>query len=275
MSHWGKLSRAHEHFEEIRFTVDRFLKMKPYRLVRDYRPQPPFNVGSEIECVIRVNAPVEPPASLPALIGDCLTNLRASLDHLVYDIADKHTGGNLASIEKIQFPIYRDLARFKSSFEGRCKGDLPSDVITLIEGLQPYNGCNDPNLLDRHLAARPLWLLSQLVNADKHRTFVTVPQVYVEGGSRLRLNRAERVMTPLGGTSLRIVTGSFKHDAEIGMVRFVATDPKAEVTMDPEPTMAVAFGEEWPARGRHVVSTLQSISDYIRIEVFPTLEPFL
>lgn len=268
MSHWGKLSRAHEHLEIIRLTIERFLQMKPYRLVCEYKPQPPFRVGSRIECSIMVNAPADPPLTLPPLIGDCLTNLRASLDHLVYDIAHRHTNGNLTSTDKIQFPIYKDSSRF-SSFEGKCTSDLPPEVFRLIEKLQPYQGCNDPQFLERDLGKNWLWVLNLLVNADKHRTFVTVPQVFIKA------LRPEVQGGEIAGLLQFTLTGSSKHGEKVHSFSFFAEDPNAEVTLHPDLSMEVAFGEEWPTRGRPVLGSLHAISDHIRNEVFPVLEPFL
>jgi hypothetical protein len=268
MSHWGKLTRAHEHLEVVRLTIERFLQMKPYRLVREYKPQPPFSVGSRIECNIIFNAPADPPLTLPAVIGDCLTNLRASLDHLVYDIAYKNTNGNLTSIDKIQFPIYADSKRLMI-FSGKCWNDLPPEVWRLIENLQPYQGCDDLKFLDHHLGKNPLWVLNLLVNTDKHRTFVTVPQVFirdlhaeVRGGK----NTSKLEFT---------ISAPFKHGEKVHSLDFRATDPDAEVTLHPNLSIEVAFGDEWPTGGRPVLGSLHMISDHIRNEVFPVLEPFL
>jgi len=190
------------------------------------------------------------------------------LDHLVYDIAYRHTGGNLTSTDKIQFPIYHDSARLKR-FEGKCRDDLPVEVWRLIENLQPYQGCNDLQFLERHLEKNWLWVLNLLVNADKHRTFVTVPQVFING------LQPEVQGGKFAGLLQFTISAPFKHGEKAHSFSFMAEDPNAEVTLHPNLSMEVAFGEEWPTRGRPVLGSLHAISDHIRNEVFPVLEPFL
>jgi hypothetical protein len=269
MSHWVKFARAHEHLTAIEQAIRQFDKMKPYSLTGDYKPPRPYNVGDEARFTLRVHAPAQPPAGLPELIGDYLTNLRASLDHIVFSIANKHTSGNFTNRLSVQFAIHQDGQRF-GSFKGKVVNDLPSNVLADMERLQPYQGCDDPKFLARYVERQPLWILSLLVNEDKHRALVTVPSI------SLRTMKIELVdAVPVDSLDAWTTSGSFKHGAEVVSVRFRAETPNAKVKVDPDFTMDIAFTEEWPALGRPVIETLQMLSDHVRDVVFPIFEQHL
>jgi hypothetical protein len=91
--------------------------------------------------------------------GDFIANLRASLDHLAWQLA--LLGGNMPN-NKICFPICEindsDAKRFiKKSMEG-----VPCSAVKVIESFQPYQA--GKNFRDTHL-----WRLNKLWNIDKHR----------------------------------------------------------------------------------------------------------
>lgn len=99
------------------------------------------------------------------LAGECIHNMRSSLDNLAFALArlrcDPPHNPN-----KISFPIYKDQARFMEN--GRRNIDqLPADAASLIEKIQPFqrydSGQGDSPDKD------PLALLQELNNADKHR----------------------------------------------------------------------------------------------------------
>jgi len=269
MSHLAKFGRAQEHFIAIKTAIERFLAVKPYRLIEEYQPPPPFNQGDSVDFVLRLRILGSIPVEVPSLIGDYLTNLRASLDHLIYDIAVRHMRGNLTEERWLQFVIVDNPATFASSL-GKFKQDLPRDVVIAMESLQPYTRCHGAKDPDQCIASDPLWLLNLLVNTDKHRTFLTVThatfrdiRVDVEGGRTVN------------GLSGHTASGPFQHGAEIHTLSFTAYRPEAEVKVNFEPTVQVAFGEEWPTLGRPVLMTLEKLRDHVRDVVFPALEPFL
>lgn len=99
------------------------------------------------------------------LAGECIHNMRSSLDNLAFALArlqcDPPDNPN-----RISFPIYKDQAKFMEN--GRRNIDqLPADAASLIEKIQPFqrHGSGQGDSPDKD----PLALLQELNNADKHR----------------------------------------------------------------------------------------------------------
>ncbi len=271
MTHWDKFERAHKHLHDINDVIARFLDMKPYRLIGEYEPKHPFPMDGYVRFTLRMHAPLLPPDELPTLIGDCLYNLRGSLDHLVYGIALQHTRRDeLADQKALQFAIYEEDGQF-SAWRGRVAALLPAAVIAQLEEFQPYKGFPGPPITEeRHFARNPLWVLNTLTNADKHRALMPVTNLRVSGV------RIQSDMPGEGqGIASTTLSGTFKHGEVIIPYNFLPVSPDSEVTINPDFTPDVAFSEVWPAMGRGVRGTLEVLRDFIREQVFPVFEPFL
>lgn len=270
MTHWAKFGRAYEHLAEIDSIIDRFLDMKPYRFVREYEPKPPYPTTGRVHFTLRLHAPVAPPPQLPALIGDFLTNMRASLDHLIYGIALKHTGQpEIIDNNRLAFAIYETPQQF-GSWRGTVDDLLPNDVFALLDDMQPYQRPPGPPVtLERHIHRQPLWVLNAFVNADKHRTLMPV--------TGLRLDQV-KIMAKIPGEPNEAgatVTGSFEHGDPIFDYWFFPDSPNAEVSVEPDFAPDVAFSEKWPARQRPVSLLLHRMGEHVRDKVFPKFEPHL
>jgi hypothetical protein len=114
------------------------------------------------------------------VVGDCVQNLRSSLDHLVFALAEKHSGPlSEEDARACQFPIIRDETRkgqtgagpsvFQNNVLPRDIKDLSPAAQTIIE-MQPYK-------LGTAYKTHFLWELGELSNTDKHR-FVHVVSWY-------------------------------------------------------------------------------------------------
>jgi hypothetical protein len=97
--------------------------------------------------------------------ADCIHNLRACLDNLVYRMAVLNMariGGTVPDDDrKMAFPICLS----KNDWDQKHRQALnytSSDGKAFIKGLQPYMRTQPPE-------SDPLWLLSELDNIDKHR----------------------------------------------------------------------------------------------------------
>lgn len=99
------------------------------------------------------------PLDWPLLAGEAIQNLRAALDHLVYE----KSGGN----RRTQFPIFTDRCEFQVLGKRYMKG-VPEPVRAFIEEAQPYR------FMPEQAAQHPLAQLSALSNLDKHRVLATV-----------------------------------------------------------------------------------------------------
>ena len=91
--------------------------------------------------------------TIKILIGEIIYNLRAALDYLIYELARLDSG---QVIDGTQFPIENSINGFKRRRKSFLKG-ISDEHVTIVEGLQPYNGCD--------------WtkLIAALSNPDKHR----------------------------------------------------------------------------------------------------------
>jgi hypothetical protein len=108
-------------------------------------------------------------------IGDAVHNLRAALDHVVYELASVHHGTGPLPPKMARdsgFPILKwsppvkggetPQQRFDNTARTKLAG-CPKEVHALVEAEQPYH---EGEAYARH----PLWQLSRLDNYDKHRT---------------------------------------------------------------------------------------------------------
>lgn len=81
----SKLDRAHQHLEELRSEINRWVKSRPYRIID--------KIDSNSRDNIIYGQIIRPmPARIVQLIGDCLQNLRSCLDHLAYSLALANKG---------------------------------------------------------------------------------------------------------------------------------------------------------------------------------------
>jgi hypothetical protein len=96
------------------------------------------------------------PPMLSVIVGDCLYNLRSALDHLVWLLVEANPSHK--PTRKNMFPICGDPELFAKQIKrGRLDG-VADAARTAIEGLQPYDGRDNP-----------LKILDHLHNIDKHR----------------------------------------------------------------------------------------------------------
>ena len=101
-----------------------------------------------------------------AAAGDVVSNLRGSLDHLLYQLAEVRLGAiPLHTLKKLQFPICKKLATYKEAMGGIVEFIHP-EAVKLIDELKPYKDGNEP-----------LWLLNELNNISKHRMLLTIGPV--------------------------------------------------------------------------------------------------
>lgn len=109
------------------------------------------------------SAPLE---NFGVLVGECIHNLRSSLDNLAFALARLHCDPPVKP-KDISFPIFEDEADFKSSKSYKGLSQLPVNVSMLIERLQPFQR-NHPDVQGQP-KDDPLVLLQNINNSDKHR----------------------------------------------------------------------------------------------------------
>ena len=162
------------------------------------------------------------------IFGDCINNLRNSLDYLVYEMGVRHSGG-LKKPERIKFPI---VSR-KDTWAGICGnelGEVSPKQRTLIESFQPYHKRNmEQDGPQGQAAFHPLEMLRDLTDLDKHRllTAVAVPTgntiaISPIAAAMMRSGQCKIMHADCGG--LPLVLG-----AEIWRARMSNDTPKDEV----------------------------------------------
>lgn len=95
--------------------------------------------------------------------GDVINNLRAALDHLIFQLIDVYSPNSPPKVfERCAFPICQDAATYEVAKRTKVKGISPAAMI-LLDACKPYKGGNNA-----------LWLLDELNNIGKHRLILTV-----------------------------------------------------------------------------------------------------
>ncbi len=252
-----KLERAKEHLEVIEREIERFLDDDPYALIEECDLQD----GSH---VFRMKVYAQPAGSLRLLVGECLYNLRSSLDHLAWQLALLTTP---TPRDNTAFLIYRTGSSWKRN-KGKI-GDLPQRAQDIMHGFQPYKS-PDNNWL---------YQLNRLCNDDKHRTITLLG--YVLAGSSIKVRSESNIDIRTRGNPVRDLSQRFQateYDALPRHHRVVSKDnaiiievipdvPYTEMYIEADSSFAVSFGPEVAFSG-NVAHTLLGYHGLIRDTVF-------
>lgn len=152
----AKFGRSEEHAKTFRHESKLWMDGNPYGI--STKTNSDCTRHSLIAHLVGPDAPFE---QWTLIVSDCLQNLRAYLDHLLYAVAIHESRKDPPpKHDKIMFPICDSPDRFAES-DWRINM-LSSHVRTTIESLQPYNR--------QHPTVPPaLTMLRELTNTDKHR----------------------------------------------------------------------------------------------------------
>jgi hypothetical protein len=254
-SHELRLERALHHLQSLKAEVARWKEKRPYRVVNEPHTYPGYKV-------VKVRVLEDPPPVLGSIVGDCVHNLRAALDNLVYSLAESRHGGPLPSdIEgKPQFPIFRERDKFLSKGKDRIR-DIAPEAQAIIEGLQPYH--RGSVYWDD-----PLWQLHELSNRDKHRLpFLMLllpdeyPEFFVKGGR---------------ATDIQHWVCQIEDGTVIAQYRPV-DNASTEMEVNLHETMSIGFRQGWPPIPplMPAESVLERILHHVNRDVVSPLRPFL
>ncbi len=246
-----KLNRALEHFNNFNTLAQAWIESEAWAAV------PECEIETRKHIVrLRVFEPPDDPR-IPLLIGDCVHNLRAALDHLAYGLAIAVHGIDPPPNEATTgFPITTRSAQFDGSLGTKIgpKKKMPDGLYDALEQLQPYPG------RDQHL-----WVIHELDNLDKHRfppvvaAIASVPHFYI-GTLEVNYLSAPR-------------TGPLE-DGEPIIEYIPIADSKEDFRFRAE--MTIGFGEGTPVvQGGFVNHIVANVRSYVLRRVFPAVEPFL
>lgn len=148
-----KIRRAKVHLDSLETEIRLFAERKPYRFI--------YNDDVRSDQYV-VQALFETPEIWPigAILGDFVCCLRSALDHLVYGLANLHSG---TPKTRLSFPIISKFVEKQTiATIKQCTLGLPDDAVFIIESLQPYHaGSNYRESL--------FYKLDTLWSIDKHR----------------------------------------------------------------------------------------------------------
>jgi len=252
---WIKVERAKHHFRDLQTLVERFLEAKPYRAV-------PYDEPDTGDLVHRIEVFDQPPLFWSAIAGDCVHNLRSSLDLLVCEMV--RAEGNPVG-EQNGFPIFKSANAFKSGHAAKVNG-APKAAVDLIKHAKPYQGENNP-----------FWRLHQLDIADKHKLLVPVGMAHK--GTTNTYTMADVLEAYPGVTTFKIhelptaqglgivvpqLTFPLEDGAEIYRISApLRTDPVAQMHMNPKFGFEVAFGEVEVVEGEPIIPTLGGLITFV------------
>jgi hypothetical protein len=174
------------------------------------------------------------PLEVPLIIGDCLQNLRSSLDYLVWELCE---AANAQPTDRNQFPICDVPWKYRDAKAQQLAG-VPKAAQAEIENLQPFNSLVP--------ASTELWILNRLTNISKHRRIL---------------------VTDLGAVRTEKATGAVIDRSQVNH-RFVG-----EMEVDYDPVALIKCGETEGA-GEEVGALLHRLADYITDHVIPRFETF-
>jgi hypothetical protein len=158
----AKLDRAEEHRLEFDELVEEYVGGEPYTIYSQYDPATGWHT-------LRWQALREPPLQRLALVfGDMISNLRTTLDYLVWQLA--LAAGNRPG-RRTSFPVVRRAKDWAVQSRTALSG-VERRWVEEIESRQPFQRADRPSI-------HPLAILDHVNNLNKHR-FLPVALLSVE-----------------------------------------------------------------------------------------------
>ena len=158
-----RLQRAAEHIREFCAEADAYLRTNPFGSTAEYFEE---NGIKFVKLLFKVHK--EPPKRLGVVAGDCIHNLRATLDNIVWSLGKAFPPSDAkARPEMLAFPVCRTKDNFEKTLQHpnyKAIKSFPAAAQELITKLQPIDAASMP------LPAFYLGILNDLWNADKHRS---------------------------------------------------------------------------------------------------------
>ncbi len=161
-----KLNRARLHQSTLEAEIELFQQRGPCRwsYVASDNQLDRSTVTIEVIAEVREKTP----AGWGLIVGDILTNLRASLDHAVFAVAAGRAQLSNTDERALMFPIATDEAHWIRS-SAKIAPHLARAVMNVVSESQPFR-TTEPG-------TNPLALLNSLVSRDKHRAIQIVTSV--------------------------------------------------------------------------------------------------
>ncbi|WP_157205157.1 hypothetical protein, partial [Gordonia rhizosphera] len=162
-SAFAKLARAKVHLDALRNEVHEYRGRKPLQFEALTTNHP--DGSSRLIAKVVAQVKEEIPSGRSVVIGDILTNLRASLDHAIYGhVIDSHAYIDETKVAAgIKLPITANLREWRRE-ENRLAPLVAPSVLKTIAQIQCFQP-DQPSEENHALIA-----FNKLVNRDKHRS---------------------------------------------------------------------------------------------------------
>ncbi len=276
-----RVDHAERCLEAFKKEREAFLGSHPY-----HTWQKKFEVDGQRQCVgVYVEQTVEVPTELAFLSGDCIHNLRASLDNLVSAMPGADPEHSAFVILDLWSPTDRNgrPISFGEKAGRRLKG-IDSVAIDLMESLQPYRPTKSSRGSNTPIGTQ-LLKLERLWNQDKHRA----PSVVVSlvRGTGLCEPGREWLVTAPPNWPAEGPLGTLQGPRELWRVAWMADGDASEVQLEVDVELdlvfdrrrpnakGVVFGPDLPAAGDAVELVLTDLYHCVREDILPVFQPFL
>lgn len=238
----AKLDRADEHRHLLDRELREFHDAEPLALT------PPIFDPETQYFVMYGHTLMEAPPRLGAILGDYVNNVRAALDHLVWQLVVLNGG---SPTRKHNFPICSSPAEFESRKEAlKC---VASEHHDFIEQLQPYH---QPQGADQHV----LRVLQWLSNVDKHRVVHPVLTFTRDADPDQAGFRLVQGQGELQRPQVNIGADWARGEAVV-RVRLEPPDPNAQLEWYGQIGVAIVFGER---KVRHeIIQELHGVGVFV------------
>jgi hypothetical protein len=204
-----KYARAQEHHAAWSRALDKWVATMPYAVRGEADPSGWF--------VIRLVVREPPPPELLVIFADMISNLRATLDHIIWALV-KESG--IETHEHLTFPCVENREHWRSWLGSQLK-NVPPQWIPAIEQAQPFTA-PEPR---RH----PMYVLHRLDIATKHRLLIPIePSTFaLEAAHSLNrtIREGDHPIKREAPTGTRLTDG-----IELARVAFLSKTADLEVT---------------------------------------------
>jgi hypothetical protein len=259
-SHQIKFQRAQDHLQQLEGRIAEWQKQVGKTLFGESDPE-----DARFQIFYFQNDPVAD-EKLSAIIGDVVQNLRASLDHLYFELATGFKGPLTKKQERsARFPIHRSEAELRSGSPDLL-AMVGSEAAAVIQRLQPYS-----SRPDKKEEGDLLWQLHELAGSDQREALAIVNSVV----GRWSIESILPLDFDPAGTWFRVGVPP-KGRAPLARLPLLPEGTEDEVIRKITSSLDVALADPPnPSAGDPVHLVLTDMAEYIQSKVFKALEPLL